>query len=371
MKKERIAAFIAAASTVLSLAVPCAAEADVKVAIAAPVTGPNASFGVQFREGAEAAAAAINQNGGLLGQKVSLVFEDDASDPKQGVSVANRIAADGIQFVIGHFNSGVSIPASNVYQDNGILEISPSSTAPVYTDRGMWNTFRVCGRDDKLGLVTADYILHHFQGKPIALVDDKTPPGAGLVAVVKGALAKAGVKPVTEQSINVGEKDFSALVTRLKALNVGVVVFGGVHTEGGLIARQMKEQGLNAKMIGPDGFATSEFPAIAGDAANGVLFTFGQNPVALPAATEAVKNLRAQKIEPDGYVLYVYAAMQVLAQGINQAKSTDPQKVAAVLQSGKVFQTVLGARSFDKKGDIQQNDFTTFVWQGNKYVAAQ
>jgi len=356
----------------LLLASPQVARADtIRVAVAGPITGPNAAFGVQFHQGVEAAAAAINKKGGVLGKQIELSYEDDASDPRQGVSIANRIASNGIKFVIGHFNSGVTIPSSEVYEENGILEISPSSTAPKYTDRGMWNTFRVCGRDDSLGLVTADYVIHHLADKPIALVDDKTPPGAGQVRAVKEALAKAGITPVTEQSINLGEKDFSALITRLKSLHVGTIVFGGVHTEGGLIARQMRDQALDAKIIGPDGFATSEFPAIAGPAADGVLFTFGLDAKKLPSAAAVISDLRSQKINPDGYLLYAYAAMQVLAEGMEKANSVDPHKVADALHSGKDYDTVLGPRSFDSKGDIKERDFTVYVWRGNEYVEAE
>ncbi len=148
-------------SVVLSLA--GAASADIPVGVAGPITGPNAAFGAQFKKGAEQAANDINAKGGVLGQKIRIEIGDDVSDPKQGISVANKFAADGVKYVIGHYNSGVSIPASEVYAENGILEFSPASTNPQYTERELWNTFRTCGRDDQQGKVAGDYIAEHFK----------------------------------------------------------------------------------------------------------------------------------------------------------------------------------------------------------------
>src|SRR6266571_7322061 len=164
----------------VTLALAGAAQAQIKLGMAGPITGPNAAFGAQLKNGVEQAVEDINAAGGILGQKITLSTGDDVSDPKQGVSVANKFVADGIKFVIGHFNSGVTMPASEVYQENGILEITPSATNPKITERGLWNIFRTCGRDDQQGAVAGSYIVKNFKGKKIAIVHDKTTYGQGL-----------------------------------------------------------------------------------------------------------------------------------------------------------------------------------------------
>src|SRR5512141_993701 len=172
------------------------AAAQVKFAVGGPITGPSAATGAQMKNGVDQAAADINAAGGILGQKITVSYGDDASDPKQGVSVANKFAGDGVKFIIGHYNSGVTIPSSMVYQENGILQITPASTNPKVTERGMWNIFRVCGRDDQQGAVAGDYIVKHFKGKKIAIVHDKTTYGKGLADETKKGLAKGGMKEV-------------------------------------------------------------------------------------------------------------------------------------------------------------------------------
>ena len=175
-----------------AIAMAGTATAQVKLAIGGPITGPSAATGAQMKNGVDQAAADINATGGILGQKIVVSYGDDASDPKQGVSVANKFAADGVKFVIGHYNSGVSMPSSEVYQENGILQITPASTNPKVTERGMWNIFRVCGRDDQQGKVAGDYIVKHFKGK-VAVVHDKTT-FARSRRCKKKAINKGGIK---------------------------------------------------------------------------------------------------------------------------------------------------------------------------------
>ena len=228
------------------------AAAQVKFAVGGPITGANAAFGAQLKNGADQAVADINAAGGILNQKITtpLDYGDDVSDPKQGVSVANKFTGDGVKFVIGHFNSGVTMPASEVYQENGILEITPSATNPQITERGLWNIFRTCGRDDQQGKVAGDYIAAHFKGKKIAIVHDKTTYGQGLADETKKAINAKGLKEVLYEGINIGDKDFSALVSKIKASGADLVYWGGLHTEGGLIVRQMRDQGIKAPLMG-------------------------------------------------------------------------------------------------------------------------
>ena len=193
MKKVIWPSLVIAAATLLAAG---SASAQLKIGVAGPLTGPNAAFGAQLKNGAEQAAADINAKGGINGQKVQLVFGDDASDPKQGVSVANKMAGDGVKFVIGHFNSGVTMPASEVYQENGIYMITPSATNPKITERGLWNVFRTCGRDDQQGQVAGKYILDNFKGKKVAIIHDKTTYGQGLADETKKAMNAGGMKEV-------------------------------------------------------------------------------------------------------------------------------------------------------------------------------
>ena len=181
MKKKLLSAVAAAAM----VAFAGSAWADILIGVAGPLTGPNAAFGAQLQKGAEQAAADINAAGGINGEQVKIVLGDDVSDPKQGISVANKFVGDGVKFVVGHFNSGVSIPASEVYAENGILQITPASTNPNFTERGLWNTFRVCGRDDQQGTVAGQYIFDKFKDAKVAIVHDKTPYGQGLADETK------------------------------------------------------------------------------------------------------------------------------------------------------------------------------------------
>src|ERR1700730_16057133 len=180
------------------------AAAQVKFGVGGPITGANAATGAQMKNGVDQAVTDINAAGGILGQKITAEYGDDVSDPKQGVSVANKFAGDGVKFVIGHYNSGVTIPASEVYQENGILEITPASTNPTVTERMMWNIFRTCGRDDQQGKVAGTYILAHFKGKKIAFVNDKTTYGKGLADETKAGINKGGIKEVLYEGVNTG-----------------------------------------------------------------------------------------------------------------------------------------------------------------------
>ena len=349
-----------------ALAVP--ASAQVKVGVGGPITGANATFGAQLKNGAEQWATDVNAAGGLLGQKVEIIVGDDASKPEQGVSVANKFIADGVKFVIGHFNSGVSIPASEQYAEAGVLAISPASTNPKLTERGLANVFRTCGRDDQQGLVAAEYIEKNLKGKKIAIVHDKTPYGKGLADETQKSMNKAGIKEVIYEGINPGEKDFSALVSKIKASGADYLYWGGLHTEGGLIVRQMRDQGLKTVLFSGDGITDKEFWTIAGPGAEGTLMTFGPDPRKNPAATKVVDEFKKKGIDPEGYVLYSYAAGQVIQQAVEATKSLDTKKVAEYIHSGKAFDTVLGKLTFDKKGDRTNLDYVVYVWKDGGYT---
>ncbi|MGE6739960.1 branched-chain amino acid ABC transporter substrate-binding protein [Allorhizobium pseudoryzae] len=339
------------------------AWADILVGVAGPLTGPNAAFGAQLQKGAEQAAADINAAGGINGEKIKIVLGDDVSDPKQGVSVANKFVADGVKFVVGHFNSSVSIPASDVYAENGIVQITPASTNPKFTDRGLWNTFRTCGRDDQQGAVAGQYIAEKFKGVPVAVVHDKTTYGQGLADETKKAMNALGVKEVIYEGITVGDKDFSALISKMKNAGVGVVYFGGLHTEAGLLMRQMADQGVKAPLMSGDGITSNELASIAGDAVNGTLMTFPPDPRQNPNAKDLVEKFRKSGFEPEAYTLYSYAAMQIFADAAKAAGSNDPQKVAEAMKAKGPFKTAIGDIGFDKKGDITRPDYVMYEWK--------
>jgi branched-chain amino acid transport system substrate-binding protein len=351
----------------LALGFACAlagsASAQVKFGVAGPITGPNAATGAQMKNGVQQAADDINAAGGILGKKISVEFGDDVSDPKQGVSVANNFVADGVKFVIGHYNSGVTIPASEVYHENGILEITPASTNPTVTERGLWNIFRTCGRDDQQGRVAGAYILKHFKGKKIAFVNDKTTYGKGLADETLKTITAGGMKAVLNEGINTGEKDYSALISKIKQSGADLVYFGGLYTEAGLIVRQMRDQGVQAPLMGGDGITSDEFATVGGPGVVGSLMTYGPDPRNRPEAKAVVAKFRAKGFEPESYTLYSYAGVQIIAQAAAAAKSLDPKKVADKMHSGINFKTVIGNIAYDKKGDITRLDYVVYIWK--------
>lgn len=368
MTKTRISALAIAAVAILFS--PLAARADITIGVAGPMSGSEAAFGEQFRRGAIKAVDDLNAKGGVLGQKLVLAMGDDACDPKQAVAVANEMASKKVPFVAGHFCSGSSIPASDVYAETGILQISPASTNPKFTERGLANVFRTCGRDDQQGLIAAQYMATKLKGKVIGIVHDKSAYGKGLADQTRDALGKLGVKEVIYEAITAGEKDYSALVTKLKQAKVDVLYLGGYKTEGGLIVRQMRDQGLKTVLMGGDALVTEEYWAITGAAGDGTLMSFSPDPRKNPANTELVKYFRAQNYEPEAYTLYTYGTIQAWAQAVEKAKTTDAKKVAAVLKADK-FDTALGMIGFDSKGDVAAPGYVMYIWKNGKYDYAE
>lgn len=360
--------FAGAATLAVALAVAAApASAQIKVGVAGPITGEYATFGKQLTDGATLAVDDINAKGGVLGQKIVLETGDDACDPKQAVSVANKFASDGVKFVAGHFCSSSSIPASKVYTEEGILQITPASTNPKFTEEGSWNTFRTCGRDDQQGGVAGKTIATEFKDRKVAILHDNTTYGKGIADETKKAMNAAGKKEDLYQAYVPGEHDYTALVSRLKEAGIEVVYFGGYHSEIGLIARQAREQGLKATLLGPDSLTAKEFWQISGDAGEGLMFTFPSDPRNRDSAADVVKEFKAKNIDPEGYVLYTYAAIQLWAEVANKIKSTDPKKVAEAIKSGGPWPTVLGGLSYDKKGDVTKADYVWYIWHKGDY----
>src|SRR6202051_2592578 len=237
MEVSMRSAFLKGVAALFFLGFAGAAEADVTIGVAGPITGANASFGAQLTQGVDQAAEDINKAGGILGQQIEVEQGDDVSDPKQGVSVANKFVGDGVRFVVGHFNSGVTIPASEVYADNGVLMIPLSATNPKVTERKLWDVFRTCGSDDQQGRLWADLALGKLRDAKIAIVHDKTTYGQGLADAAKDFVNAGGKKEVLYEGVNAGEKDYSAIVSKIKASGAEYLMWGGLPTEGGLIVR--------------------------------------------------------------------------------------------------------------------------------------
>jgi branched-chain amino acid transport system substrate-binding protein len=242
-----------------------------------------------------------------------------------------------------------------------VLQITPASTNPLFTDRNMWNVARVCGRDDQQGTVAGAYIAKNFKGKNIAILDDKTTYGKGLADETKKALNKAGVTEKLYESYNKGDKDFNAIVSRLKLENIDLVYVGGYHQEAGLILRQMRDQGLKTILMAGDALADKEYASITGPAGEGTLFTFGPDPRNKPTAKAIVEKFKAKNIDPEGYTLYTYAAMQVWSEAAKKVGTTDPKKVMAAIKAS-AWNTVIGTLAFDAKGDIKQLDYVVYKW---------
>lgn len=342
------------------------AQADIRIAAAGPMTGQYAAFGEQIRRGAEMAVADINAKGGVLGQKLILEVGDDACDPKQAVAVANQLANKKVVFVAGHYCSGSSIPASDVYNEEGILQMTPGSTNPQLTERGLKNVFRICGRDDQQGLVAGEYIVKHFKNANVAILHDKTVYGKGLADEVQKTINKAGKKEALYEAYTANERDYSAVVSKLKSANVSLVFVGGYHTEAGLIARQARQQGLKATLMAGDVLMTDEYWAITGPAGEGSLMTFSPDPTRNPIAKPIVDKFLKQGYKPEGYTLYSYATVQAWAQAAQRAGSPKADAVSKVLKAEK-FDTVLGPVSFDAKGDVKAPGYVVYVWKNGKY----
>ena len=366
---KRIAGLIAALAAT-GLLVGCGGSEEsneIPIAVVGPVTGQYASFGQQMKNGGEMAVDDINEAGGVLGKKLDFTMGDDACDPKQAVAVANQITGQGVALVAGHYCSGSSIPASQVYGESDMVQISPASTNPDFTDkRSASNIYRVCGRDDQQGGVAGKYLATHYGDKNIAIIHDKTAYGKGFADEVKKALNEAGKEEVLYEAISAGEKDYSALVSKLKQAAVDVVFLGGYHTEAGLIVRQMRDQGMNTILMGGDALITQEYWSITGPAGEGTLMTFSPDPRKNPAAADVVKRFKDKGVEPEGYVLYTYAAIQAWKQAVEKAGSTAAADVVKALNENE-FDTVIGKFKFNEKGDPNLPPYAVYRWSNGTY----
>jgi branched-chain amino acid transport system substrate-binding protein len=353
---------------------PACAE-DIRIAVVGSMTGPLAGAGDQLKRGAELAVKDINAAGGVNGRKIVLSIEDDACDPKQAVSVANRVVGEQVVLVDGHVCSGASIPASAVYAEYGVLMMTPASVNSKLTDNAFakgWPTImRFYARDDNQGKIVGAWMADRYRNKKIAFVHDKSTYGKNLADQVKASLNAAGVQEILYEGLNPGEKDYSAIVGKLKAVGTEVLYYGGYPTEGGLIMRQAADQGAKFQMVTTSGFVTPEFWQIAGSAGEGTLFPFVRNPIGLETAKHVVDEFRTTGYEPEGFTLFSYATVQALAEGVRRAGKVDGLAVAHALRTGDPVNTVFGPVSFDAKGDAEGMTYEMNVWRDGRYEKLQ
>ena len=353
------------ASIAVAAALACSAASaeTVKIGYAGPMSGPVAQYGDMVLAGIETAVEQVNAAGGAGGNKLELVKFDDACEPKQGVAVANKIVSQGIKFVVGHVCSGATIPAADIYENEGILMVTPSATAPQLTEgKKRKFIFRTIGRDDQQGPAAAQYIITKVKPKKVAVLHDKQSYGQGIATAVKKDLDAAKIPVVLFEGINAGDTDYSAVITKLKSQGVDFVYFGGYHPEMGLLLRQAREQGVKATFMGPEGVGNKDVTAIAGPASEGMLVTLPADFSADPANAGLVKAFTDKKRDANGpFQMPSYSAVKVIADGIAGAKSTDPTKVAAYLHS-HAFQTPIGKVEYDAQGDLKSFKFVIYTW---------
>ncbi len=343
----------------------------IKIAIAGPFTGPVTQYGTMVKEGVDTAIEQINGAGGVLGKKLEAVSIDDGCEPKQGPVVANRVVNDKIHYVVGHVCSGATIAATNIYDSEGVVMVTPSATAPAVTDGKNYEMiFRTIGRDDQQGPAAAKFITEKIKPQKVAILHDKQSYGQGIAASVKGELEKAGVNVVLFEGINAGDTDYSAVITKLKSSGADFVYYGGYHPEMGLLLRQGGEQGLKTKFMGPEGVGNPDINAIAGASVEGMLLTLPADFTQDPSNAAIVKAFKDKKRDPGGaFQLTAYSATKAIADGIKGAGADDPAKVAAFLHANTI-ESPIGKLSWNKQGDLKNFKFDVFTWHkdGSKTV---
>ena len=344
---------------------------SIKIAMVIPATGPLTQYGDMVKEGVATAVEQINAAGGINGKKIETTVVDDACEPKQGPVAANRVVNDKIRYVIGPVCSGAAIAAAPIYNNEGVVVITPSATSPALTEgKNFHFIFRTIGRDDQQGPAAAKFIINKAKPKKVAVLHDKQSYGQGIAASVRDELKKANVEVALFEGINAGDSDYSAVITKLKSAGADFVYYGGYHPEMGLLLRQAAEQGLKVRMMGPEGVGNPEVNAIAGPAVEGMLLTLPADFSANPKNAAIVKAFKDKKRDPSGaFQLTAYAATQVILDSI-KAVGDDPAKVADHLHKA-TFETPLGAISWNKGGDLKAFDFQVFEWHkdGTKTVA--
>jgi branched-chain amino acid transport system substrate-binding protein len=342
-------------------------EETVKIGVAAPFTGSIAKMGNDFKNGVTIAVEEWNAKGGIKGKKIEVLFEDDANDPKQAVSVANKLVNTGVKAVIGHFTSSCSMAASEVYNKAGIVVINASSTNPQLTQRGHRNLFRICGRDDLQGKVAADFTARELRAKKVAILHDKTTYGQGLAEEYKKNIEdKAEV--VYYGGITQGEKDFKPVLTTIREKNPEVLYFGGLYPEGGLIVRQSRELGAGFVFLSGDAMIDTKFIEIAGQKeAEGSYVSFSPDIQNSVGAKGFLEKYRGRFGEPGPYSVYAYDAANILLKAMSEASEIKGAVIADKIRASE-FKGSLSNYRFDEKGDVTHMPYVIWKVSNGKFI---
>jgi len=342
-----------------------AAPVVIKVGHVAPLTGGIAHLGKDNENGARLAVDEINAAGGLkVGDKtfkLELVAEDDKADPKEGTLAAQKLVDAGVVAVVGHLNSGTSIPASKIYADANITQISPSATNPKLTEQGFKTAFRVVANDNQQGSVLANYAITEMKAKTIAIIDDRTAYGQGLADVVERVAKEKGIKVVAREFTTDKATDFNAILTKVRATKPDVVMYGGMDATAGPMAKQMKQLNIKAPMLAGDGACSPEFIKLAGDAAGVLTCSMAGEAVEKLAKGEEFKTKYKAKFNQDVqiYSPYSYDAVYVIAEAMKRAGSADRAAITGAMPATS-YPGVTGTISFDEKGDIKGGAISMF-----------
>ena len=354
---------------------PVAETVTVRIGSASPLTGPQAHIGIDIRNGVQLAIDDLNTKALEIGGKkvkFELVAEDDEANPTKATTVAQKLVDSKVAAVVGHFNSGASIPASKVYSDGGIPQISPSSTNPKYTQQGFKTTFRVVAHDDQQGPTLDRFAVGKLKAKNIAVVDDSTAYGQGLADAFAATVKSLGANVVAREHTTDKDTDFRAILTSIRGRKPDLIMFGGIDPQAGPMVRQMAQLGIKAQFIGGDGMQTPNFIKLAGEAADGVMASMpGLPKEQMPGGKDFVERYKKKfNTDVELFAPMGYDAVMVFADAMKRANSTDPRKFLAEVGKTK-YEGVIGPIAFDEKGDLRNGPITIYVVKGGKWEALE
>jgi branched-chain amino acid transport system substrate-binding protein len=349
--------------------------ATVRIGSASPLTGPQAHIGIDIRNGVQLAIEDANAaNLEIGGRKVrfEMIAEDDEANPTKATTVAQKLVDSKVAGVVGHFNSGASIPASKIYSDAGIPQISPSSTNPKYTLQGFKTAFRVVAHDDQQGPTLGKFALEKLKARTIAVIDDSTAYGQGLADAFAATVKAGGAKVVAREHTTDKDTDFKAILTKIKGTKPDLIMFGGIDPQAGPMVKQMAELGIKAKFMGGDGMQTPNFIKLAGGAAEGVMASIpGLPKEEMPGGRLFLEKYKAKfKSEVELFAPMGYDAVMVFIDAMKRAGSTDSAKFLPELGKTR-YQGVIGPIAFDSKGDLVNGPITIYVVKRGKWEALE
>jgi branched-chain amino acid transport system substrate-binding protein len=364
--------FAASAMFCATIATQATADQIVKIGHVAPLTGQIAHLGKDNENGARLAVEEINKKGLVIGgQKITLMLDaqDDAADPRQATQVAQKLVDDHVVTVVGHLNSGTSIPASKIYSDAGIVQISPSSTNPILTQQGFKTTYRMVATDAQQGPALANYAVKNLKVKSVAIVDDATAYGQGLANEFEKTAKALGIKVVSHDATNDKAVDFRAILTKIKGENPDAIMYGGMDATGGPLAKQSKQLGLRAKVFAGDGLCTENLADLAGSATDNVICSqAGLALEKMAAGKEFQKKYEARFHQPILiYAPFTYDAVYIIVDAMKRANSTDPAKILGEMPRTD-YTGVLGETTFDSKGDLKHSVISLYNYKAGKKV---